>query len=323
MTVRFYSSGDAGAPVLRGTTPGDLINLLEKCLVTGYGSKAGAGWTKPFHSGNVATFRQGAGSNGMYLRVDDTSAPAGNVARSARVVGYETMSDVNTGSPISFPTPAQLAGGGYWVTNGAGNPADARPWEIVADEMFFWFRLLNIPANGVGQNNGWEHYCFGDMIPFKPGDTTHTILLFKNNNTPNTSHNGPFEGQAISTNLAAGNGFNLVVARSFTQIGGPQYVGWHNDMTKGSASWGNGNLTYPHAVDGGLYLSPVWVHETHTSPYNVRGKVPGAWVHCHSAGIFSQSQIIEGQGELAGKSFMHCRASSTSMMLEISDTWDR
>ena len=43
MTVRIYSSSDAGAPVLRGNTPGDLINLLEKCLVTGYGSKAGAG----------------------------------------------------------------------------------------------------------------------------------------------------------------------------------------------------------------------------------------------------------------------------------------
>ena len=114
MTVRFYSSSDAGAPAVRGNTPGDIINLLTKCLVDGYGAKAGAGWTKPYTGTNVAAFRQGAGSNGMYLRIDDTSTEAGN--RNARIVGYETMSDVNTGAPQSFPTAAQRAGGEYVCT---------------------------------------------------------------------------------------------------------------------------------------------------------------------------------------------------------------
>ena len=39
MAVTIYTSDDAGAPVLDGTN-GSLINLLDKCLVTGYGSKA-------------------------------------------------------------------------------------------------------------------------------------------------------------------------------------------------------------------------------------------------------------------------------------------
>lgn len=111
MTMRVYRSSDASAPALRGNTPGDLINVLDKCLVTGYGSLAGAGWTKPFTGTNLAVFRQGAGSNGMYLRVDDTSSAAGS--RSARVVGYEVMSDVNNGTPQSFPTAVQYSGGLY------------------------------------------------------------------------------------------------------------------------------------------------------------------------------------------------------------------
>ena len=60
MTVRLYRSTDGSAPTLSGTA-GDLINLLDKCLVSGYGSSTAAGWTKPYTSTNAAAFRPGLG----------------------------------------------------------------------------------------------------------------------------------------------------------------------------------------------------------------------------------------------------------------------
>src|SRR6185436_20075392 len=39
MTVRFYSSRDAGAPVMNGNV-GSMISVLDACLVNGYGSVA-------------------------------------------------------------------------------------------------------------------------------------------------------------------------------------------------------------------------------------------------------------------------------------------
>jgi len=320
MTVRFYSSSDAGAPALRGNTPGDLINLLTKCLVDGYGSKAGAGWTKPFTGTNVAAFKQGAGSNGMYLRVDDTSTATSY--RRAAVVGYEVMTDVNTGSPQPFPTLAQRANGGSWFTHYSnGSVATPRPWMVIADEKFFWLLLNTYPENGDSNYYYNEAYAFGDIIPFKPGDTTHTCILFNDSDTsPNTSEPYPWQGGDVNSTLTR---YRLVFARDYTNLGGPTTHGWHSDHQKGSTSWGNGSLQYPHGPDGGLYLAPVWVHNPQVSPYSVRGIMPGLWVPCHSPGILAQRQTVQGQGELAGKTFMYRRHYNNAVLMEISDTWDR
>lgn len=322
MTVRIYSSSDAGAPVLRGNTPGDLINLLEKCLVTGYGSKAGAGWTKPYTGTNVAAFQQGAGSNGMFLRIDDTSTATSY--RSAKVKGYEAMTDVNTGTPTSFPTPTQNADGVYWFTHySSGSVANPRPWRLIADEMFFYFMLSTYPENNDSGYYYNECYAFGDIIPYKPGDTTHTVLLGSwSVNSPNTSEGYPWYGVDITSYMGS-NRYVLLAARSFTNLGGPIYLGWHSDHTKGSSNWGAGRLSYPHGPDGGLYLAPVWVHEAHVSPYSVRGIMPGLWVPCHNSGTFGQFQTFNGQGELAGKQFMARRHYDQTVCFEISDTWDR
>ena len=323
MTVRFYSSSDPGAPALRGNTPGDLINLLERCLVTGYGSKVGAGWTKPYTGTNVAAFRQGAGSNGMFLRIDDTSTATSN--RSARVRGFEAMTDVNTGTPTSFPTPTQNADGLLWFTHfGSGSSvANPRPWRLIADEMFFYFMLSTYPESSNDTHYN-ECYAFGDIIPYKPGDTTHTILLGSwSVNSANTSESHPWHGSNINGHMGL-NRYVLMAARSYTNLGGPIFLGWHTDSIKGNnGTFGAGPLSYPHGPDGGLYLAPVWVHEAHVAPYNVRGIMPGLWVPCHATGTLSQHQTFDGQGELAGKQFMARRHHNATVCFEISDTWDR
>ena len=45
--VKYYSHLDAGAPQL-ADTDGVIKTILKACLVTGYGTKAGAGWTALF-----------------------------------------------------------------------------------------------------------------------------------------------------------------------------------------------------------------------------------------------------------------------------------
>lgn len=62
---------------------------------------APAGWEKVFSKTNVAVFRSlDIASSKMLLRVDDTAT------MQVRVVGYEAMTDVDTGSG-PFPTTAQ------------------------------------------------------------------------------------------------------------------------------------------------------------------------------------------------------------------------
>lgn len=104
MTVTIYRSSDASAPGLTGQA-GSLIGVLDACLVNGYGAKAAAGWAKEFSGTNLAVYRAPSG-NRLRIRVNDTGTTV------ARVVGYETMTDVDTGvNP--FPTAAQVSGGLY------------------------------------------------------------------------------------------------------------------------------------------------------------------------------------------------------------------
>src|SRR5574337_410841 len=66
---------------------------------------ASAGWEKKYSGTNLAAYRSLApDATGCLLRVDDTGA------NSARVVGYESMTSITTGSG-PFPTDTQFGGG--------------------------------------------------------------------------------------------------------------------------------------------------------------------------------------------------------------------
>lgn len=99
----------------------------------------GAGWAVKF-SGTSKTVLQGRYDGfldaGQLYRIDDTGA------RSARIRGYEAMSDVDTGSG-PFPTDAQLSGGGY-ISRSSTTDATARRWIVVADSEL---AIVMIAAN--------------------------------------------------------------------------------------------------------------------------------------------------------------------------------
>ncbi len=316
MTVHFYSSSDAGAPALRGATPGDFINLLTKCLVDGYGSKAAAGWTKPFTATNVAVFKTGAGSNGFHLRVDDTATNSSN--RAARITCYESMSGISTGTG-QFPTDLQQSGGLKWYTHYSGDPANARQWFIVADEAFMVLLIQTFPEQLAGSPNYYrECYWFGDLVPTGAADAYATVVMGKPyNSSPNTSDSFPLNSESISS---AGSGH--YIARSYTGLGGALNVGKFHDYVKsGTSGWGaSGALPFPHGPDGALLLSQVWVSEPgSTSACAIRGTLPGIWAPLQY--VLNTGDAFSGQGDLAGRSFFGWRHYDNRVVIETSDTW--
>lgn len=73
--VTHYKSSDTGAPQLNyaARAAGDIKAILKACLVTGYGSKSGAGWTISDEVGNVCVFSSPyAGMSKHKLKIDDS-----------------------------------------------------------------------------------------------------------------------------------------------------------------------------------------------------------------------------------------------------------
>jgi len=307
MTVRVYKSSDASAPVWTGAA-GSIIALLDACLVNGYGAKTAAGWTKAYTGTNLAAFRQGAGSNARYLRVADSNTGY------CQMTGYETMTAVSTGTG-PFPTTAQLSGGVYHHKDqGQGVYAPGRPWVVVADEKFVW--LWNYTSDTTDLYAAI--FGFGDFPSVKSGDVYNTCILGAPGNSYSSYPQAASLEPALTTLAPA-----KYCARKFDQLGSSILIGTDTDYAKsqGNGQMGTSGLNYPHGPDGGLYLSPVNVHEYNASVGSHRGVLPGMWNPCHAV-PFGSFDTWSGSGAFSGKTFIGLRIMSNGCFaLETSDTW--
>lgn len=249
---------------------------------------APAGWTKPFSGTNLAAYQSAdPEGTGCYLRVDDTGTTA------ARVVGYESMSAISTGTG-PFPTTAQMNGGGYWTKSVNAN-ANANNWALIADGRFFIIDVL--PGTGLSASYLQSiTRCFGDAIPLRPaGDAYSCVLSYSSTSSVANQHDG---------SLGTGTVVQNAMPRSYSGLGSSSlhcsiaYTG-NSGSTSGSDSlMGN----FPSVIDGGLRLSRKYF-ATQNSNSPPRADVPGYyWVpQSQVYDTFRWNDRIDGTGPLAGR----------------------
>lgn len=291
MTVYIKRRTDSGVPTL-APTAGSLITLLDYLLVTTMG------WTKPYTGTNKAVYRQPSGTNQFYLRVDDTGTTIG------RVVGYETMSDVDTGTG-AFPTSAQVFGGLYLDKSTSGT----RDWKFFSNgEIFYLFTKFN------GTN--WGLFCFGDLESYKSGDAYGTVIVGQTA-TATSAQNFSLLVSAMSS---TSNGH--YIARPYTQVGSSTAFGKFTDYVRSGAATNIGataGMTYPSPIEGGLHQAPLWMGE---SANGARGLFPGLWCPLHNRPL-TDGDTFSGVGGLTGRSFEACDFGSgiNQCFMETTDTW--
>lgn len=295
MTVRLYSWNDPGAPILANTpgSLGSLINLLKKCLVEGYGTKPGAGWTMPFEDAvnNKAAFRNGLveGGTGTYFYIDD------NVDyRYAHIRGYRSMSDINTGA-YPFPHPSRWNGSPGAIIKCYSNAVNnGGLWYVIACE-----RGAYIITKGRNSDDGynpyatkyngqWYVYFIGDALSYVPGDPYCGML--------NVSYGGDMANFIVGSMLYAGprgwENYGCIVAdeanipMASDHFGIRHYVGagcFGNaalDITTAQSRMGFGKNGPPAPnAFGGLHLSKIFLSHTDV----VRGEMPGVIYPCYQA----------------------------------------
>lgn len=303
MTVTIYRSTDGSAPTLANSA-GQLTTLLDAVLVNGYGAKAAAGWAIEYTGTNKRVYRAPSGTR-LRLRVDDSGGSG-----FARVVGYESMSDVDTGT-APFPTAAQVSGGLYWYyANGS-----ARGWVIAATDrqviLHFQYDSTSTWTSGLG-------WYFGDLVSFKSGDAYHCVIL--GNNTASASTN-LFQAAATPGSTVTGH----YLARAYTQLGASLAVGKcvANMFPAGESGVVSGGTTYPDPVTGRVRLARWQLVEP--SGVAHRGYFPGMWHLNHSTfGALANGDTISGTtgSDFDGKTVeFRMLFNSRTFMLETTDTW--
>jgi len=334
---KVYSSSDVGSPILTGISA-SLLNLLDACLVNGYGSgatyKSASGWSKPLGTDPnqaIAAYTPASGSK-MTVVVYDNQ-PTGSFSQGGAVLGtsawwcgWETLNGL-TGSVNSalgsgtgnFPLigSAQMGGNGGSFPNNISasynvkksNSADTTPriWLMFADA---WTMHLFIASDNIT----YTHYHFGDIYSLKGSSDSYRCWLtgkygmnLTNNSTTLDSSDVlplPFTITNWPTVMArtwGGGGISIVVNKiSDTGKATITAVGNTTGLTTNSGIM-VGIIPGPNPVDNSLYLSPVWIGEAASS--HIRGRVRGLWMLCHQTANFSDGQIFYGANEQVGKSF--------------------
>lgn len=317
MTVTVYRSDDASAPVLEGTA-GALITVLDAILVNGYGAKAAAGWAKEFSGTNKAVYRAATG-NRMRLRIDDTGT------QEARAVGYESMSDVDTGTG-PFPTAAQLSGGMFVRKSSTADGTD-RPWICFADvDCFYLFTFCGQATIGLTTNTD-AGLGFGDFTSNLPGDTYNSFIMASAATGATVSRMAEQVAPAAALVTST---VGLYCPRAHTAVSGAIKLArlGRNSIRAGMQALGGDATiatTYPDPIAGGLLVSPVdlW-EETSSSFFSRRGYLKGYWEPLHEA-PGAHFDTFSGAGDLSGRSFFLITAYNATnpgrLAMETSDTW--
>lgn len=253
------------------------------------------GWEKVFSGPNTAVYRS-ADVTGprFFYRMDDSGSTH------ARVVGYESMSDIDTGIG-PFPTDVQVPGGAYFPKSIYAGGA-AVPYVLAADSRavvhLVSYAVPSFSAYQAAVPRGW-----GDMCALAPeGDPWSAAVSALAGGNAGDSGYGSFANIAYGTT-------GVYMARSLTGSGGAvvsnsvPYVGARDLNTPSGADWSLGG--FPSAVDGQLKLSRRYLYEV-ARDAAPRADVPGI-LHVPqsgAAGQISHGTLLDGTGEFAERQLL-------------------
>lgn len=260
------------------------------------------GWEKPFSADNKAVYRATTG-NRFFYRVDD-SLPEKYVAE---IRGYETMTSVDVGV-APFPLLSRLS----TIEKSNGANATGKYWDLVADCRAVMFGAQQLPTIGSVPYATPARY-FGEMVPLAPnGDAWCSAVL--SSNEKNNSARTHYGGSVFFSYRGTDGNFSGALARGVAGVGASIDVQCMAVFgNKGGVLSGQDAVfgPAPSAVDGQLYLSPVYLAEGSAGP--ARAVVPGAQYVSHTGviDIFSvRSTITPEAGPLAERQLLILCSSS-------------
>ena len=231
--------------------------------------RAPAGWEKVYAGTNKAAYRShDVTGTRLYLRVDDT------VGMYANVSGYETMSDIDTG------TGAFNGGGtGRWSKSTVAN-TNARAWRVFADS-----RCVYLFVNKGTVQGNYEVACgwFGDIISNLSADAYGCGIVA----------NDQYDYDYALATLGSASYLSSQLARAHTQIGtAVSCYRSSNVLVDHTYGMGCSGMPYPSPVGNELIAFPVQCVQRSDGLY--RGDMPGLYGPAHNMRSVADGTVITG-----------------------------
>lgn len=269
-------------PTTAADGPATGVISIKYAPQTGFEKVFGASGKAVYRSTNVLGSR-------MFYRLDDTGTT------SARLRGYEDMSDVDTGVG-PFPTDVQATGGLYVFKSSSASTTGVR-YRIFADDRAVIFCIATHSVSGTAVASPARG--FGDPLPLSPTGDYWGAFVTGSGSSSSNFYNGSL-GSSIASSTSGGtysprsiSGLgSSVILDIRTFIGSPAALSGADDYL-GQA---------PSSVDGQIKISRTFFKEVGSSS-PPRSVVPGAMYIPQSGAynVLQDGDILDGSGELSGR----------------------
>lgn len=252
-------------------------------------------WEEVFTGTNKAVFRSTdvTGPRFFYL-VNDTGTT------STRVCGYESMTDIDTGTG-PFPTGAQMSGGGYWHKSTAPT-SDSVPYALFADS---WFLAAAI-ARGAASSpdaTAMDLRGFGDPIALNPAGDIYAAVVACAGSAATAGGAGSLSGSVQDS----GSQGMVVSPRSWRGLGSATLQRPLPSSGSGTEFSGSCSLfgNAPSDIDGQIKTSKIFLKDQ-PGINSARSFVPGVGYIPQSGALMVLSAFSQhdGTGPLAGRRLM-------------------
>lgn len=168
--VTVYRWDDPGAPQLDNGKISSFFNILQKCLVEGYGDKAPLGWTRSFYDPTnfKAAWRNdvsAGGSGGSAYFYSNTNTDVNNT-----VIRLTSCKSIDSGGAVV----------GQGKLTAMTIPSVMTRWVLIGTAIGFYFYVFGptLTANGNGLINNGEFraaFYMGDIFSVIPTDAGRFI----------------------------------------------------------------------------------------------------------------------------------------------------
>lgn len=172
MAFTLYQHTDPGAPPIDGL-PGSLQAMLYACLVTGYGAKPAAGWTRSWldTGGNKAIFKPNDPQDAFFYFHDDSPNAYGG-----REATFWMGNTHDAAGNLTNKAPHNLGYTAGWCCHKSDLAnATARPWKLYADGKT---AILFIDSEDYPGE--WRPYVWGKAVALSPVEAFPWLCTGKN-----------------------------------------------------------------------------------------------------------------------------------------------
>jgi hypothetical protein len=180
--VTIYRSTDVGSPSLGTGKPSEIINILKKCLVTGYGAKSALGWTALFE--NTST-------RNIIFKNDTSNGGSGGCVNIKSQNGSDAVDTTLTIQPCRTATSVTaMTNKGYMHSVYYPSYMAYDVWTLVGTAVGFFFiagKSVNTSGYASWVNSDERVIYCGDFKSSVAGDVSRFIAYSEFYNVKNAS----------------------------------------------------------------------------------------------------------------------------------------